>query len=180
MRERPFLGHLDLRGSPREPAFLTAAERALGIHLPLEPNTVAESASVIALWLGPDEWWVLTAPDREADVERALRQALAGIVSAVTDVSGGHTVVRVQGERARDVLQKGCGLDLDPRTFGPGRCASTNFAKAAVVIRSLDDSRCYELIVRRSFAEYTALWLRDAAVQYGVTVLPPLVGPVRA
>jgi sarcosine oxidase subunit gamma len=170
MTQRPSLGHLNLRGAPGDPAFLHAVETVLGFGLPLEPNTVADSRDLAALWLGPDEWLLLTPPDQEAGVARALRDALGGLHVAVTDVSGGQTVINISGDHARDVLAKGCSLDLHPRVFGPGHCAQSLVAKAGVTIRQIDDSPSFDLIVRRSFAEYLALWLEDAAQEYGFGV----------
>ncbi len=168
MTQRPFLGHLNLRGAPGDPAFLNAVETVLGFGLPLEPNTVAEGHGLAALWLGPDEWLVLTPPGQEAGLAQALRDALDGQHVAITDVSGGQTVINIGGDHARDVLAKGCSLDLHPRVFGPGRCAQSLIGKAGAIIRQIDDSPSFELIVRRSFAEYLALWLEDAAMEYGL------------
>src|SRR5699024_5096216 len=41
VRERPFRGHLNLRGQPDAPAFMQAVKAAAGLDLPLAPNTVA-------------------------------------------------------------------------------------------------------------------------------------------
>ena len=174
LTERPFLAHIDLRGDPSDRAFLDAAVGALGFALPLEPNTVARGPETAALWLGPDEWLVLAPPDR-GGLESTIESALEGRRHAVVDVSGGQTVIGLSGDRARDVLAKGCTLDLHPRAFGPGRCAQTLVAKANATIWQTGDGPSYDLIVRRSFAEYTALWLSDASREYGLTVVPPAV-----
>ena len=134
----------------------------------MEPNTTAENGDLAALWLGPDEWLVLTAPDSAASTKEVLRDALSGRFAAVTDVSGGQTVISLIGRHARDVLAKGCTLDLHPRAFGVGQCAQSHLAKALVTIRQVGDEPSFEVIVRRSFAEYLALWVRDAALEYGL------------
>ena len=163
LTERAFLGHINLRGNPSDEAFLRGVEVALGITIPLEPNTVVEGHETTALWLGPNEWLALTAPDRQHRVVAALRNSLSDVLAAVTDISGGQTVINLQGPRSREVLSKGCTLDLHPRVFGPGQCAQTNVAKTSAIIRQLDESPSYDLIVRRSFADYLARWLQDAA-----------------
>ena len=168
--ERPFLGHLNLRGDPADSAFMEGAERALGLALPVEPNTVSAGQETQALWLGPDEWLIVTPPDRQAAVADALTRALDGVFASVTDVTGGQTVVTLSGERARDVLAKGCSLDLHPRAFGEGRCAQTLVAGANVTLRWVGPEPSFDLIVRSSFADYLALWLHDAALEYGVVV----------
>ena len=171
--ELPFLGHLNLRGDSVDTGFTNAAEAALGLVLPTEPNTVAVNGEMLALWLGPDEWLVVTPPSAQTRLSESLEAALDGKHAAVTDVTGGQTVITLSGPRARDVLAKGCPLDLHPAVFKPGHCAQTLVAKANVTIRCVDGSPAFELIVRRSFAEYMALWLHDAAQDYGPSVVPP-------
>ena len=171
--ERPFLGHLNLRGDPEDSGFTSAAAAALGFGLPMEPNTVAAKGALLALWLGPDEWLVVTPPTAQTLLLDSLEAALHGMHVAVTDVTGGQTVITLSGPRARDILAKGCPLDLHPGVFKPADCAQTLVAKANVTIRCVDDSPSFELIVRRSFAEYTALWLHDAALEYGAAVVRP-------
>ena len=171
LKERAFLGHLNLRGDPADQAFLDAVQRVLCFSLPLESNTVAERGELAALWLGPDEWLVLTSPGRENGLAAALRDALGDLFTAVTDVTGGQTVINLSGTHVRDVLAKGCTLDLHPRAFGPGRCAQTLVAKAMVTIRQIDDSPSFDIIVRRSFADYLARWIEDAAQEHGLAVI---------
>jgi len=175
LSERPFRGHFNLRGDPDDAAFLKAVESVLGFGLPLTPNTVSEGAGLVALWLGPDEWLVVTQPDGESTIAVALEDALGDTLNSVTDLTGGQTVIGISGPRARDVLAKGCTLDLHPRAFGPGQCAQTLLAKAAVTIRQVDESPSFDLIVRRSFADYLGVWLQDAALEYGLAVVPETV-----
>ena len=170
--ERPFRGHVNLRGDPGDTAFLKTVDSVLGFGLPLTPNTVSEDAGLTALWLGPEEWLIVTPPDGEGTLAAALEGALGDIFSSVTDLTGGQTVVRLSGPRARDILAKGCTLDLHPRVFGPARCAQTLVAKAMVTIMQVDESPTFDLIVRRSFADYLAHWLRDAATEYGLEEVP--------
>ena len=168
--ERPFLGNLNLRGNSSDAAFMAGVKRALGFALPIEPNTVSDGDGKQALWLCPDEWLIVTPKDEQAAVENALNEALDGVLRSVTDVTGGQTLISLSGENAREVLAKGCALDLHPRAFGEGRCAQTLVAGANVTLRWAGLEPSFDLIVRRSFAEYLALWLHDAALEYGMVV----------
>ena len=78
----------------------------------------------------------------------------------------GLVVVRLHGLGARELLARGCTLDLHPRAFPPWRCAQTLCAKADVIIQAVDagdDEAAFDLIVRRSFADYLWRWLADAS-----------------
>ena len=169
-RERPFLGHINLRGSAQNPRFVGAVSDVLGDGLPIVANTVTDVQGVTMYWLGPDEWLIVTPGERRAAIENGLRSALKGLWIAVTDVSGGQTVVVVHGDQVRQLLAKGCPLDLHPRAFDIGQCAQTHLAKAPILIRHLDRRSHFEIIVRRSFADYFWLWLEDAAAEYGLAV----------
>lgn len=173
--ERAFMGHLNLRGDTADQTFLDAVQAAVGFGLPIEPNTVTEGGEFAALWLGPNEWLILTPSGRETALAGALRDSLGEVLSSVVDVSGGQTVLNLRGPHVRNLLAKGCTLDLHPRVFGPGRCAQSLVAKANVTVRQLDESPSFDLIVRRSFAEYLAIWIEDAAQEYGLAAMTDTV-----
>jgi sarcosine oxidase, subunit gamma len=128
------------------------------------PGTALRDGERTTLWLGPDEWLVTGPPGTAAAIERDLRDAVgaSGGWGAVTDVSAQRTTLELSAPGARDVLAKGCSLDLHPRAFGPGRCAGTDLARAKVVLHQVDARPTYELLVAASFAAYTAAWLADA------------------
>jgi len=165
--ERAFLGHINVRGRVDDPPFAAAVSSVIGINVPERPNTVTLGSDSTVYWLGPDEWLIITPGGREAAVARDLRTALSGCMAAVTEVSGGQTVIALGGRSVRDLLAKGCPLDLHPRAFGVGRCAQSHLAKAPMLIRQVDAIPSFEIIVRRSFADYLWLWLIDAAEEYG-------------
>ena len=162
LAERPYLAQVGVRLHPG-PGAPSAAEAALGFPLPTEPGTAAGARGTRALWLGPDEWLVVGAPGTEAALETELAEALAGLGSVV-DLSANRTAVEVTGPRARDVLAKGCALDLHPRAFGPGRCAQTLLGRAQVILDH--EPPAFRLLVRGSFAAYVATWLLGAAEEF--------------
>jgi sarcosine oxidase subunit gamma len=82
-------------------------------------------------------------------------------------VSAQRITLRLTGSRARDVLAKGCSIDLHPRSFCRGSSAQTTLGQAGVVLLALADSGDdYAILVRSSFAGYLADWLADAAVEF--------------
>jgi len=164
--ERPLLGYLNLRGSPEAEGFLAAVEQAISVSLPTEANTFVTAADRTAVWLGPDEWLLITPPDQQGGVEQALHAALTGQHVVVTDVSSGYASIEIGGAGARDLLAKGCTIDLHPRAFGVGRSAQTLLAKASVMILQTGEVPTFQITVRRSFAMYLWQWLADAAQGY--------------
>ncbi|MFG2378606.1 sarcosine oxidase subunit gamma [Streptomyces sp. NPDC048504] len=166
LAELPFLAQVNLRLDAKGAA-ADAVGLALGLSLPLEPNTVVQAEELTVLWLGPDEWLVVGPPDTQRDVEHRIRAAAGDEHSAVTDVSAQRTTLLVSGARARELLAHGCPLDLHPRAFGPGRCAQTTLARAQVVLVARDEPGAgFWVLVRSSFAGYLTDWLLDAAAEY--------------
>ena len=160
LAEARFIEQIGVRVRPPVAAYLA------GVPLPLEPNRVASMRELRTLWLGPDEWLV-TAPEGTApDLTGRLTRALAGRHATVIDLSASRAVIEVAGLRARALLEKGCGLDLHPRAFGPGQCAQTLFARLPVIIDQLGAAPAYRLFVRRSAARWLADWLIDAAEEF--------------
>jgi sarcosine oxidase subunit gamma len=160
LSELRFVRQIGLRAKPPVPAWLE------GVPLPLQPNRVASMGALRTLWLGPDEWLV-TAPRGVApDPIGRLERALAGRHAEIVDLSASRAIIEIAGKRARTLLQKGCGLDLHPRAFGPGQCAQTVFAKLPVIIDQAGGAPLYRLFVRRSAARWLAAWLIDAAEEF--------------
>ncbi|MER6571797.1 sarcosine oxidase subunit gamma family protein [Streptomyces sp. NPDC001093] len=166
LAELPFLAQVNVRLDAKGPA-ADAVGLALGLPLPLQPNTVVHAGHLTAVWLGPDEWLVVGLRGTERDLESRIRAAAGDEPVSVTDVSAQRTTLLVGGPRARDLLAHGCALDLHPRAFGPGRCAQTTLARTQVVLVARDEPRAgFWVLVRSSFAGYLADWLLDAAVEY--------------
>ena len=89
----------------------------------------------------------------------------------MNDISSGQTIIRLRGPRARDLLNKGCPLDLHPRVFGAGQCAQSHIGKSNALIIQVDDTPTYDIIVRRSFADYLARWLLHSGMEYDIAVV---------
>ena len=165
--ERLARTRLNLRLDPDDADTLTAAGAALGGALPLTPNTAAVTArGWTVLWFGPDEW-LATGPAAEgAALVEALGTSLDGKHCALIDVSAMYATLALSGRHAREVLMKGCRLDLHPRAFAPGACAQTALARAQMILHQTDDDPSFEITVRNSFAHYLATWLLDALTEY--------------
>ncbi len=169
LQEKKLLGHLILRGDAGNELFAQSIAKVLGASLPMEPLSSAESEQALIQWISPDEWLIVVDGGREAEVEAQLREQLKGHYSIV-DVSGAQTILALSGPDAINVLKKSTPYDVHPRHFPVGKCVSTVFARGVPIqIRRAGEER-WELVVRRSFADYIWMWLQDASAEYGLVI----------
>jgi sarcosine oxidase subunit gamma len=119
-----------------------------------------------ALWLGPDEWLLTGGEDRGELLRAWLAPQLAEVGrSSLVDVSANHATLLISGRYARDVLEKAITLDLHPRSFAAGSCATTTFARGNVLLWQVAGEG-YRLMFRPSFGTYFCDWLIDAAAEF--------------
>ncbi|MBO8195379.1 sarcosine oxidase subunit gamma [Streptomyces oryzae] len=170
LSELPFVTMVNLRVGPASEA-AGRIERALGAPLPQECGHTTASGSHTVVWLGPDEWLVLSR-DAAPAVAADLREALGADPGSVVDVSANRTTLELSGPAARQVLEKGCPLDLHSRAFAPGRAVSTTVGPVPVLLWQVDGVPTYRLLPRSSFADYLARWLIDAMTEFGSPELP--------
>jgi sarcosine oxidase, subunit gamma len=163
MRELPFRDLVTVRGELSDPAFVDAFVQVVGCQPPAKANTVARGEGYDVLWLGPDEWLVRSNASVPVGVlEAKLAGAFGDAWATAVDVGSGYTVVEIDGARTREVLSRGCPLDLHPRMFKPGQCAQSVFFKASIALVATGDDS-FEIVVRRSFADYFCRMMLDAA-----------------
>jgi sarcosine oxidase subunit gamma len=158
--EAPLWGKLSLR---LDAEARRRAEQALGIAVPARPLTSGEGQHRVCLWLGPDEWLLVTPVDGAAETAVLLASALAGTHHAVVDVSHRTLAFRLAGPKVRDALAAGCPLDLHESVFPPGSVARTLLGKVAITLHLHRDGTTFDLYVDRSFADYAWRHLELAA-----------------
>ncbi len=168
LRENKLQGHLTLRCNPENADQLAAVERVLGMPLPLQPLTSAEHGDYSIRWMSPDEWLIIVPGLQAFEVESRFRDEMAGHYSLVNS-SGGSTILELSGANVVDLLKKCTPVDLHPAEFPVGKVVSTVFAKSGAIIRRTGEQR-FELVIRRSFADYIWLWLQDASREYGLVI----------
>jgi sarcosine oxidase subunit gamma len=137
--EVAFLQQVDVRTGTPEP-----------LGLPADPNTWQDIGGAEALWLGPDEWLVVADPGVGG-------VTLSPDAGSVVDVGANRAVLDLTGPGVRDLLSKGCSLDLHPTKWRDGDCSQTMLAKAPVILQQRGDAT--RVFVRPSFAGYLVEWL---------------------
>jgi len=154
-------GFLLLRGRI-EVAIAQRIASLLGRALPATPNVVEQGNQARILMLAPSRWMIFADAARAATLLRQLADALAESSAAVSDVSDGHTQIRLEGPCAVDLLAAGTAIDLHPRAFGVGRAAQTELARTRCLIWRTDQAG-YDLLVDASTADYVWAWLGSNA-----------------
>ncbi len=176
---RDGLGIATLIVGPNGGAALAAAIRErFGVDLPQGPAAVSSGADQ-AIWSGPEQW--LLIGDRRA----GFSDALAGLanLAAVSDQSDSRAVLSLSGPRVRDLLAKGCMIDLHPAAFPAGAAALTSIAHMPVALwRSADgaDGPVFEIMAPRSMAGSFWSWLSASAAEFGCVVAAGPDGSGRA
>ncbi|MET1077097.1 MAG: sarcosine oxidase subunit gamma family protein [Pseudomonas sp.] len=168
LREKKLLGHLTLRGDGHDTAFAGAVHKATGLELPGALQLIGGGERSLQ-WMGPDEWLLIVPRGEEFAAEQQLRAALGELHHQVVNVSGGQTLLELSGPKVRQLLMKSTSYDVHPNNFPVGKAVGTVFAKSQLVIRHTGE-HTWELLVRRSFADYIWLWLQDASGEYGLAV----------
>lgn len=163
LREWPYLTMVSIRVDASSDG-ARGIDAALAAPLPRRVGEISRAGAHTALWLGPDEWLVVSQDDAETLVEQ-LRTAVGDTPSHIVDVSANRTLIELSGPSARGVLEKGCPADLHPRAFADGAAIVTSVARVPVLLWKVDAEQ-FRVMPRASLASYVALWLLDAMREF--------------
>jgi sarcosine oxidase, subunit gamma len=135
---------------------------AFGAELPSRLGRAGESAGRAALWLGPDEWLLITDGADADNVGETLDSVLEGTAHSLVDVSHRQIGLIASGPAAARVLNAGCPLDLDLKAFPLGFATRTQFDKVEIVLWRRAETT-FHIEIWRSFAPFLAASLAEAA-----------------
>ncbi|HWZ62981.1 MAG TPA: sarcosine oxidase subunit gamma family protein [Steroidobacteraceae bacterium] len=119
----------------------------------------------LTLAVRPGRWLLLGPPAAPGASLRAWQQALAGRGAAV-DLSAGLAALLLGGRDVREMLARGCRLDLHPAAFPAGSAAATIMAQVPVVLAVLT-SRIL-LLTPATTARHLTEWLVSTARPFGL------------
>lgn len=147
------------RMSLRAPeASIAALSKALGLTLPKSPKTSASKAGRTALWLGPDEWFLIDEAGKDLLADCAKVSALHSAVG----ISHRNVAFAVTGPAAAAAINAGCPQDLSLEAFPVGAASRTILGKCEVVLlRTAEDA--FRVECWRSFSDYVFTFLSEAA-----------------
>src|ERR1700728_1463729 len=142
----------------------STVEEVVGVTWPHNTGAVATGRAKV-ICVGPTDWLVIVADLNAIEWLQQLKAAFEDSPFRATDVSQALARIEIEGPEVRDLLAKGCGLDLHPSRFAPGRSARTRLAGMPVVICCRGGSK-FECIVTLSYAEFLLSWLADAMLEF--------------
>lgn len=124
----------------------------------------AATAGRISICVRPERWLLVHARGpagaSAADWERAV-----GNDAGIVDLSSALTVFRLSGATVREMLARGCRLDLDPGAFAPGQAAATIMAQVSVILVALSSGML--LLTPSTTARHLSEWLAHTAAPFG-------------
>jgi heterotetrameric sarcosine oxidase gamma subunit len=129
---------------------------------------VSATPAGLALAVRPERWLMVLAP-QAGGTSAAHWQGLLGTSGAVIEQSAGLAAFFLSGAPAREVLSRGCRLDLDPEVFPPGSAAATQIAQVAVTLAALPGGLL--LLTPASTARHLREWLLHVGRPFGIAAV---------
>lgn len=148
---------------------LAQAAAARGVSLPARGRITATGDGFI-FSVRPERWLILGSPAAPGALGRIWQDVSQGCGAAV-DLSSALIALYVCGTAAREVLARGCRLDLDPELFAAGCAAATVIAQVPVTLAALPSGML--LLTPATTARHFREWLAASAKPFG---LMPIAG----
>ncbi len=151
---------------------LDGIANAQGRQLPAlgrsKPGRSALGADQLALCVRPQRWLLLGEPVLPGAHAAHWQSACAGVGAAV-DLSSALVVLHLGGTRVRELLVRGCRLDLCPDAFPPGSAAATIMVQVSVILVALSSGML--LLTPASTARHLHEWVVSTARSFGTMTL---------
>ena len=134
-----------------------------GLEFPIESSRVNCNKITRILWTAPNTWLIISS---EENIINKINENCKNENFAITDISHSRAVIQIKGLQAREVLKKGCPINLNE--FEKNNCAGTVFHGITIVIDLIDNSPdAFNLLTLRSFGESFYHHITDASLEFG-------------
>lgn len=135
-----------------------------GLRLPPTGHAVVTSDALV-LSVRPERWLLVTSPAPAGATADNWRVLGVGAAAAV-DQSAGLAVLQLAGSNVREVLARGCRLDLAADSFASGRAAATSMAQVATILVAVTSGVL--ILTPASTARHLHEWLSTTARPFGL------------
>ena len=166
IEELSLTGKINIRGKSSDKEFMKNIGSALNLVLPIEPNVRIFNNNISIMWLGPNEWLVITPENEKDGIISLLKSNLNPQKTAITDVSFNRTILRLEGEKVFTLLSKFLVANLEKILKTNFSVAQTIFIKIPVLfVRNNTDEEptSLDLHLNRSHTKYVYELLVDGS-----------------
>ena len=133
-----------------------------GLKFPQEHLTTNSKNNTRILWLGPKIWLVVS----EEDISKRIEEKCNSKDFAVTDISHSRAVIQIEGEKAKEIMKKGCPINFN--NLKKNNCVSSVFQGINIIIDIVeDDLKKIRVFALRSFGESFYHDVTDSALEDG-------------
>jgi sarcosine oxidase subunit gamma len=134
-----------------------------GLEFSLQNSKVSSNKETRILWSAPNTWLVIS---RKENIIEIINEKCNSENFAITDISHSRAVIQIKGPGTKEVLKKGCPLNL--HEFEKNNCAGTVFHGITIVVDFIDNNPdTFNLLTLRSFGESFYHHITDAALESG-------------
>ena len=166
IEELSLSGKINIRGKSSDKEFMKNIGSALNLVLPIEPNVRIFNNNISIMWLGPNEWLVITPENEKDGIISLLKSNLNPQKTAITDVSFNRTILRLEGEKVFTLLSKFLVANLEKILKTNFSVAQSIFIKIPVLfVRNNTDEEptSLDLHLNRSHTKYVYELLVDGS-----------------
>ena len=134
-----------------------------GLGFPMENSKVESNKETRILWSAPRTWFIIS---KKENIINNIKEKCTDENFAITDISHSRAVIQIKGLQAREILKKGCPLNINE--FKTNNCAGTVFHGISIVVDLIDNNPdTFNLLTLRSFGESFYHHITDAALEFG-------------
>ncbi len=133
------------------------------LDLPLENPKVTANKETRILWSAPRTWLIMS---NKKNIINNIKDKCDHSNFAVTDISHSRAVIQIKGLQAKEVLKKGCPININE--IQVNNCAGTVFNGITVVVDFVNNNPdTFNLLALRSFGETFYHHVTDSALEFG-------------
>ena len=133
------------------------------LEFSLENSKVSANKETRILWSGPKTWLIISFNE---NIIKSIKKKCDDKNFAITDISHSRAVIQIKGFQAREVLKKGCPINLNE--FKKNNCAGSVFNGITILIDLIEDNPdTFYLFTLRSYGESFYHHITDSALEFG-------------
>ena len=149
-------------------SFFAIVGKATNLILPSDNNTSSANEKMTSLWLGPDEWMIVSNHKNDKDnniyetEEFLFNNISKAKLGSITNVTDQFVMINIEGKKVFDLLEASCPFNFNDFKQKKGVVIQTILQQIEVIIYH-QEINSINLFVRRSYYEHLMSWIDDSA-----------------